>query len=569
MRKKGMNMTGILMLSLIGTVIGVLLCTILLFYQTYQSSLIRSAQTSGRQTIAQVSNTVDEYLKDMNGVMALLADSLEDEQLDREEFFHTFLQIRPDVVAATTYNETGELLNCYCLNHEPREPVYRNLSLNGEILAQYREGYVSTPHVASIFEGYYPWVVTIVTPLNAEGEECWVALDISFSSISTYINDVGIGQHGYCFIMNDDGNIIYHPQQQLIYSELKEENTELISALPDGSQVEGNVIYIVSSLENSRWRVVGVSFMQELISDSVREIAGILALVLIVIFIAALIISLVLSITLSRPVHGLAAAMQQFEQDADNFSYQPVGGAREVQNLSESFGHMVLQIQQLMATVRSEEVNLRKTELRALQAQINPHFLYNTLDSIAWMCEQGRNDEAVKMVNALARLFRISISRGQELIPIRSELQHAESYLQIQAYRYKNHFSYRFEVEESCLDFFCNKITLQPIIENAIYHGINGLVDEGVICISVFSQDEDVIFTVEDNGMGMAPEQVEAILSKERSDHAGIGIKNVNDRLKIYFGTKYGIEISSVPDEGTKVTIRMPKVREGAEYEKR
>jgi len=219
--------------------------------------------------------------------------------------------------------------------------------------------------------------------------------------------------------------------------------------------------------------------------------------------------------------------------------------------------------------VRAEEVNLRKTELRALQAQINPHFLYNTLDSIAWMCEQGRNAEAVEMVNALARLFRISISRGHELIPIRSELQHAESYLQIQSHRYKNQFSYSFDVQEECLDYLCNKITLQPIIENAIYHGINGLVDEGEIRISCRADGDDILFTVEDNGTGMEPEQVQAILRKERSDHTGIGIKNVNDRLKIYFGPAYGITIDSVPDEGTRVYIRMPKVREEAEYEKR
>lgn len=140
---------------------------------------------------------------------------------------------------------------------------------------------------------------------------------------------------------------------------------------------------------------------------------------------------------------------------------------------------MVLRLQSLMTTVRDEQINLRETELRALQAQINPHFLYNTLDSISWMCEQRKNEETVEMINALARLFRISISRGHELIPIRSELQHAESYMQIQSRRYKNQFVYTFDVQESCLDYLCNKITLQPILENAIYHGINGLVDDG------------------------------------------------------------------------------------------
>ena len=171
--------------------------------------------------------------------------------------------------------------------------------------------------------------------------------------------------------------------------------------------------------------------------------------------------------------------MERFERDADHFSYRPVGGTREVRELSQSFGHMVLRIQQLMSTVRQEEINLRKTELKALQAQINPHFLYNTLDSIAWMCERGRNADAVNMVHALARLFRISISRGHELIPIAKEIEHAESYLQIQKYRYKNQFTYEFDVDPGCLDYYCNKITLQPIIENSINHGLDLLVEEG------------------------------------------------------------------------------------------
>ena len=408
----------------------------------------------------------------------------------------------------------------------------------------------------------------MLTPLEAGGEEAWVAVDLRFGSISSYINNVGIGQHGYCFLMDESG-ILYHPQQQLIYSQLKSEDTDTLADLPDGTYSESNVIYVLQTVEGSPWRVVGVSYVDELVTSSLWENFWLLALAAVAILLAALVSSIVISRALSRPLKGLSRAMRLFEKNAGTFTYAPVGGAREVQELSESFSHMVVKIQHLMETVRREEINLRKTELKALQAQINPHFLYNTLDSIAWMCEQGRNDEAVQMVNALAQLFRISISRGHELIPIRSELRHAESYLKIQKHRYKNQFSYRFDVDESCLDFLCNKITLQPIIENAIYHGINGLVDEGEIVITLRADGSDVVFTVADNGVGMEEEQIQAILRKERSDHTGIGIKNVNDRLKIYFGEGYGITIDSEPDVGTTVTIRMPQVREEGEYENR
>ena len=570
-RLKRLSMSGVLVLVITGVVLGMVIFTMVLFLNTYQQSLVRSAQTSSRQAVEQVSNTVAGYVSDMDGLLTLVKDTLEetgrDDQL-RREFFEDLLLIRADVAAVTTYDSTGNLLDCRTLEHEPRENIYQNLSFQGQWLSKYGAGYISQPHVESIFPGWYPWVVTMIEPLERDGEEAWVALDLRFASISSYINNVGIGQHGYCFLMDESG-ILYHPQQQLIYSQLKSEDTDTLANLPDGTYSESNVIYVLQTVEGSPWRVVGVSYVDELVTSSLWENFWLLALAAAAVLLAALVSSIVISRALSRPLKGLSRAMRQFEKNADTFTYAPVGGAREVQELSESFGHMVVKIQHLMETVRREEINLRKTELKALQAQINPHFLYNTLDSIAWMCEQGRNDEAVQMVNALAQLFRISISRGHELIPIRSELRHAESYLKIQKHRYKNQFSYRFDVDESCLDFLCNKITLQPIIENAIYHGINGLVDEGEIVITLRADGSDVVFTVADNGVGMEEEQIQAILRKERSDHTGIGIKNVNDRLKIYFGEGYGITIRSEPDEGAVVTIRMPQVREEGDYENR
>ena len=570
-QRKPLSMTAVLVVVITGVVLGMVLCTVALFLNAYRRSILRSAQTSSRQAVDQVSNTVAGYVSDMDGVMALVKSTLQtapQDSQEREEFFDNLLKIRADVAAVTTYDAAGNLLSCWALDHQPREEIYENLSFDAAALSLYAEGYISQPHVESIFEGWYPWVVTMPAALDAGGPEAWVALDLKFGSISSYINNVGIGQHGYCFLMDQSG-ILYHPQQQLIYSQLKEEDTAALAVRSDGVYSESNVIYAIKTVEGSPWRVVGVSYVDELVTSNVGEVTRILVLSALAVLLAALLSSIVISRALSRPLKGLSAAMRQFEKSADRFTYAPVGGAREVQALSESFGHMVVKIQQLMDTVRREEINLRKTELKALQAQINPHFLYNTLDSISWMCEQGRNAEAVQMVNALAQLFRISISKGHELIPIRSELRHAESYLKIQQHRYKNQFSYRFDVDEGCLDFLCNKITLQPIIENAIYHGINGLVDEGEIVITLRAEGTDVVFTVADNGVGMDQAQIEAILRKERSDHTGIGIKNVNDRLKIYFGEGYGITIRSEPDEGAVVTIRMPQVREEGDYENR
>ena len=561
-----MRITTILVSMVVGVVAVILCCCILLFLHRYRSAMVQSARTSTSQAVSQVSNTVGNYLRDMNQAMGLVEQSMTENADSRDELLSAFLKFRPDVVAVTSYSSDGTLLDCWSPGREPREEIFQNLSFDLEKAQTSQSSYMTAPHVETIFERYYPWVVTMTAPLSQGGEAAWVSLDLSFSSISSYINNVSIGQRGYCFLVDQDGNIVYHPQQQLIYSGLKAENTAVLANLEDNVYVDDTVIYCVTSVEGSDWRVVGVSYVDELVNRNVREMIRLSCLLAVVVLAAALLTSWLLSQLLGRPLRGLASAMESFESDADHFTYRPVGGTREVQELSNSFGHMVLRIQQLMTTVREEEVNLRKTELKALQAQINPHFLYNTLDSIAWMCERGRNTDAVKMVHALARLFRISISKGHELIPIAKEIEHAESYLQIQKYRYKNQFTYEFDVDEACLNYYCNKITLQPIIENAINHGLDLMVDEGRITVRVCQDGEDILFFVQDNGVGMSPEQVASILEHGPKDRTGIGIKNVNDRLKIYFGKKYGLQITSELDVGTCVEIRMPKIQEG-DYE--
>ena len=565
---KGLRTTTILVFMVVGVVSVILSFCILLFPYRYRGVMIQSARTSSAQAVSQVSSTVGNYLRDMEQAMELVEQSMPESPDSRDELLCSFLKFRPDVVAITSYSPAGELLDCWSLGREPREHILQNLSFDLERARRTASPYMTAPHVVTIFEGWYPWVVTMTEPQpQPGGAAAWISLDLSFSSISSYINNVSIGQRGYCFLMDREGNIVYHPQQQLLYSGLKSEDTEALAALEDGAYADNTVIHCLTSVGDSGWRVVGVSYVDELVNRNVREMIWLSAWLAGLILATALLASWILSRQLSRPLRELASAMGRFETDADHFTYRPMGGTREVRELSGSFGHMVVRIQQLMSTVRQEEINLRKTELKALQAQINPHFLYNTLDSIAWMCEQGRGGDAVKMIHALARLFRISISKGHELIPIAKEIEHAENYLEIQKYRYKNQFTYTFDVDPGCLNYYCNKITLQPIIENAIMHGLDLLVDEGHITVRVRQDGEDVVFTVQDNGVGMSAEQAAAILREDAQDRTGIGIKNVNDRLRIYFGRQYGLRITSELDAGTSVELRMPKVKEARDYE--
>ena len=543
------------------------LCTVL-FLRSYRAAIVESARTNSAQAVSQVVGSVGNYVHTLDSAVAIVQEQLQEDAAPRDAFLGAFLTARPEVAAITVYDADGSLLNCWAQDgRTPKADILRNLSFDLTTAQRLSGGYISTPHVESIFTGYYPWVVSIVRPVPDNAAARWLSVDLSFTELAATISNVGIGQHGYCYLMDERGNMVYHPQQQLLYAGLKKEEAGRLACLGDGTYVADTVIYSVQRVPNSPWRVVGVSYIDETVNESFWQMVRIAVATAALIFVAALAVGWVLSRLLSRPLQQLENAMEAFEQDADHFAFHAVRGTREVQNLSDSFGHMVGRIQQLMTTVREEEIDLRKTELKALQAQINPHFLYNTLDSIAWMCERGKNADAVQMVHALARLFRISISRGHELIPIEKELQHAEAYLQIQKYRYKNQFTYHFTVDESCLHCLCNKITLQPIIENAIVHGLDLMVDAGHIEITVRPDGGDILLIVADDGIGMEPEQVAALLQNEPSDRTGIGVKNVNDRLRIYFGPEYGLSITSAPYEGTTVTIRTPRVPEDREGE--
>ena len=536
------------------------------FLRSYRQAIVEGARTSSSQAVSQVVGSVGNYVDNIDEIMDLVMDSMNQSPEERNALVDALQTTRSEVIAITTYDADGVLQDCWAKDHTPRQNILRNSSFDLVTAKRRGRGYVSIPHVETIFEGYYPWVVSVVRRMPEDSPRQWISMDIRFSALAATINNVGIGQHGYCYLMDERGNMVYHPQQQLLYAGLKKEEAGRLACLGDGTYVEDTVIYTTQKVPNSTWRVVGVSYIDETVNESFWQMTRIILIAAALILVAAVVVGFVLSCIISRPLQKLETAMEAFEQNADGFVFNSITGTREVEELSDSFLHMVGRIQRLMTAVREEEVALRKTELKALQAQINPHFLYNTLDSIAWMCEQGRNDDAVRMVHALARLFRISISKGHELIPIRREIEHAESYLQIQKYRYKNQFTYSFDVDPDCLDYLCNKITLQPIIENAINHGLDLMVDEGCIQVQVRQDGEDILFRVQDNGVGMSEEQIDAILHRGPADRTGIGIRNVDDRLKIYFGKRYGLQITSELDVGTCVEIRMPRVREG-DYE--
>lgn len=541
---------------------------IAVFASVYSKTVLRDAQVNAAQAVDRTATAVGNSLDNMKNKLTAISDMVR-ECATTEDFsarIAALTKIENEIYAVTVYDRNGGIAVTVGSGNARKEAPLRDLSFDRTLFESATDFALSAPHVQTLFEGAYPWVVTLAVrteePVFSTG--AYIAIDFNFSELAGYIDKVGVGRHGYCYIIDSAGEPVYHPQQQLIFSGLREENTAHVAALPDGVHTEENRIYTIRTATDSRWRVVGVSFTDEAATERRARVIQSVSISLGCCAVVLCAVLWVYSRFVNRPVRELADAMKRFEDTAESFRY--TGGPQavaELQTLSDSFGHLTARVRDLMEEVRREETELRKTELRALQAQINPHFLYNTLDSVQWMCERGKTDDAARMVRALAKLFRISISRGHELIPISDELEHARNYLVIQSFRYRDQFSYRFDVDESLGHYLCNKITIQPLIENAIYHGIDRMVDEGEIVISVHEavdNPDDILITVSDNGVGMTPEQCRKILQKNRSDSGGIGVKNVNDRLKIRFGERFGITLESEPDVGTVVTVRIPKI---------
>jgi two-component system sensor histidine kinase YesM len=307
------------------------------------------------------------------------------------------------------------------------------------------------------------------------------------------------------------------------------------------------------------WVIVAVTPYSEIIADIIN-IRNSIILIGAICLLITFFFSLLISSAITRPISRLEKRMEAAEHGnldvvAENYPTDEVG------LLSMKMDSMLTKIKGLMHEVVIEQEAKRKSEMKALQAQINPHFLYNTLDSIVWMAETN-NSEVVAMTEALARLFRITLSRGEDQITLEQELEHVRNYLIIQSIRYVNKFDYQIEADENLLQFKVLKLILQPLVENSIYHGIKNKRQKGHIGIIAHAIDGRLLIEVSDDGIGMSPEKAASLLStmvnngKDRL--SGIGVRNVHERIQLYYGPEYGLQFESSPGLGTTVRIWLP-----------
>ncbi len=545
------------------------------------STIKESTLNNNRALLKQLVNQIDKYIIAMKHIALMVNADLDvqnylttgDYRLAKkiqQRFVH-YLEVRDDISSIFLFSNNGNVITGkpgFELNpwtdYKTKEWYKKTLKANGRTI-------VSSSYVQNLIKGRYSWVVSLsreIQSIETNKQIGMILVDLKFNRIKNLCESLTIGEKGYNFIIDSRGNYVYHPTQQLVYSGLKNEPIKPIIAMllenPETLYQEKGKYYMIDTSNQTGWHIVSVSYISDIATrwNHVQIIYSFLGFFLF--FISGLATNAI-SESITKPLRQLQDTMRSVDTGEFKLAGE-IGQTEEIKELSKEYDKMVLKIQELMAQNIKEQEQKRKSDLKALQAQINPHFLYNTLDSIIWMAEMDKTEEVVKMTSALSKLFRISISKGNDLITIRDEVAHVESYLVIQKMRYRDKFNYRITVDNDILPLLTLKILLQPIVENSIYHGTRGIEHKMQIEITGKRENNHILFTIKDNGKGIDAEELALLNRKVMPDgiqklkHHGVGIKNVNERIKLYFGDEYGLNFFSKKGEGTTVTIKIPAI---------
>ncbi|MDY7223973.1 sensor histidine kinase [Halalkalibacterium halodurans] len=546
------------------------------------------------QLIDKVNSTIEAHIENVqnmtyfislhSNIQQFLDGTLEhlgpDEEYEISKFLQNFTTLYPEIAGILVVNQQGDYLSnelytrsSFNLN---QESWYRQAVENKGIakLIGKPQGRRITSHVHYREDE----VVTVVRAIidSTTGEEKGVILiDLKLRVIEEAVRDVRLGKSGYLMVVDQKGDPIYSPAPSIMYEQSFDhrfsQNYGIFTEEVEGERYQ--LMYQQSAFTG--WTLIGVFSTDQ----SVEEVQQILFYVVTFVFFVCFVgitASYFLSYTISRPINQLMLAMQKAES-GDLTSRYEGEEQDEVGRLGRSFNTMIEQIGKLISLTERQERKKREAELHSLQANIKPHFLYNTLDTIQWMARKKNASDVADLVGALSKLFRIGLSKGGTIIPLVDEIEHIKNYLQIQSVRYKNKLNYSLVIPSNMEHLSILKIVLQPIVENAIYHGIKERRGPGLITIEAERENDMLIIRIRDNGKGIKPETLQqlrtnVILFLERGDKEGgqrltkgYGLINVHARLRLTFGEPYGVKIDSVFNEGTVVTIFHPILEGGVE----
>lgn len=551
----------------------------LLLYNRYELAMrqteIQDADTLMDSTVY----SIERYLLNMrqisdtisyNVIQALDVSSLE----FNEELSLLYEMNKDKVQSIAIYDEQGTLITA-----EPVTAQKENVDIIGQewfvdATEEIENMHFSNPHMQNLFESdasRYKWVISLSRTVDiidgGKPENGVLLVDMKYSGISDIMEKINRDSGGrYYYLCDSEGHIIFHPHAAEINRGNFKENCVWASDLEDGIYEDaldgGKRNVIVSSVSYTGWKVVGVIPKDAKTDSLIRFRYYIMAIVTLLIMMI-LVVNRIITRKISRPILKLDDSVKAYEAGEKPDIY--IGGSSEIRHLGQSVQKSYEQIENLMKEIVEQQNERRKSELDALQSQINPHFLYNTLESITWMIEGNKNEDAVSMISELAKLFRISLSKGKTIIKIEDELQHCRSYMNIQKHRYKDRFDIQYDIDEKIYNYCTVKLVLQPILENAIYYGVGDMDedDDAKVIIKGTISDRDIYISVEDNGFGMRKEDVKNILTdnqKVPKHGSGVGLINVHTRIQLMFGNEYGLMVESEADVGTVVTVHLPAV---------
>ena len=566
---------------MLSVALGAMLVISSVYRQTASDMFSQLGMSRILQAISDVGTDLDNSLQTMRKTMDYVESGISQDQFDGAGFaaqMRGVVDLGDNIAGIELFTPEGALV--MGMPHNTLKPTARVLGsewFEGALAADLGETVFSSPHVQNLFEGTNKQVVSIsrrvVYREAGEIKLGILVLDLWLHPIATLCQKSLPGSSGYLSIVNARGEQIYHPEKRL-GNTVPLSDTDGFDALAGGAAMplaEGgdrgglnsrNQLVLSHPITMADWNLVALVTEREIAENTNafnRRMVGTLVVVTALVFLVAL----GLSYIVTKPLLRMQETMHRVDSGMEDIRLAETG-LKEYAGLSHSFNIMLARIRTLMQETMFRQEQLRLRELNALQEQINPHFLYNTLDSIIRMLESKRSADAVSMIESLARLFRLSLNKGSPTLTVAQEMEHVGHYLNIQKVRYRNRFSVDLSVEDSVRDLPCPKLILQPLAENAIRHGL-GESSSGRIVIRAARAEDRIIITVWDDGNGFTPDRLKEVrlmleqdvpLSEEES--GGIGLHNINRRLHLLYGPPYGLDIQSEPEEYTCITITIP-----------
>ena len=549
----------IMILALLGIVGGI-------YYQTSSVAIRQTTEQNTRKTIQQSGQFITSYLQKVKQTTSSLAENekiktyaqtpSQENAEQLRQLFATILKTDSDLVSAILVTKDGNListdpeLTMKTSADMMKEKWYQDAIHKGAmpILTPARR---TVSHTTG-----EKWVISIMQEVvDKDGKNLGVVrLDIGYKTLEAYLDQLQLGKEGFTFIVDANHDFVYHPKKAVYSSHAEMKAMAPYLSVKNG-YVKSKQAYVSQyQIPNSGWTLIGVSSMEQLHAVQTQILWSFIGTGLFALGVCLIGIWFVLRLWI-KPLRDLQATILKVGSGHSDLRANETGSP-ELVDLARQFNIMLDRIDQLMIAVKEEEQNVRRYELQALSSQINPHFLYNTLDTIVWMAEFNDSKRVVKVTKSLAKYFRLALNQGHEQISLKDEIDHVRQYLFIQKQRYGEKLQYEIKELKQYDDYKIPKLILQPLVENAIYHGIKEMNRQGMIRVSVSENDTQLIVSIYDNGRGfVASETTNATLVRL----GGVGLKNVNQRLQLQFGKSYHMEIKSEENTYTEIRLYFPK----------